>query len=245
MVISSLQFRYFDVIGVQDEMAIDIIKSHYKPKSKLIVLRNWTNFKEVQSSKPKIKENLKKLITNKVDFVIYAGMIGEAQNLIPLLDAFKNYLITNPKCKTKLLILGDGRDKEKIIEIAKLSDGNIFYSDPVNQDACDFLIKNSIGGIVSLNRNHKTNNIPGKLLKYLSLGKPVIANINKNNTELFSQIKQGSLGIALCSDNPDILQRGWKQFLNTNYDGKNLKKYFKNHFSFEKSANPILNWLET
>ena len=57
-------------------------------KSKLIVLRNWMNFNEVQSSKPQLRENLKKLITNKEDILSIAGMIGEAQNLIPLFGRF-------------------------------------------------------------------------------------------------------------------------------------------------------------
>ena len=81
---------------------------------------------------------------------------------------FQNYLITNPKCKTKLLILGDGRDKKRLLKFRNYQMG--ISSIPIQSIKTHVIFNQKfIGGIVSLNRNHKTNNIPGKLLKYLSL----------------------------------------------------------------------------
>ena len=58
--ISSLQFKFFDVIGVQDSAAIDTIKKYYNVTSKIIVLPNWVSEPELRQDQTELDDSLKR-----------------------------------------------------------------------------------------------------------------------------------------------------------------------------------------
>ena len=64
--------------------------------------------------------------------------------------------MNNSWINTKLLTVGEGRDFAELKTISEKSSGKILISEPIPESACDLVIKNSVGGIVSLNRKHKT-----------------------------------------------------------------------------------------
>ena len=241
--ISSLQFRIFDVVGVQDCAAIETIKRNYKVTSKIIVLPNWAAKPNFRQDQIDLEDGLRKILLNNDKYVIYAGMFGEAQNLVPCIKGFQNYVNKNPQLKHKLLIIGNGRDSKVLKKIAVSSDNKIIFSDPIPESLCDILIRHSVGGIVSLSREHHTNNIPGKFIKYLSLGIPVMANINISNKELSRQIVDNSLGVVSFTDDVREIEKIWDRFLKLKYKNTALIEFFEKNYSFKRCAKPLLDWI--
>jgi O26-antigen biosynthesis N-acetyl-L-fucosamine transferase len=242
--VSSLQFKNFDVVGVQDEKAIKIIRKNYKVTSKIFVLPNWLANPLPLPDVNILKKEMKQLILNEEKYVIYTGNFGEAQGLVPLVKGFRKYIMNNFSINTKLLIVGEGKDFSELKTISEKSSGRILISEPIPEGACDLLIKNSVGGIVSLNRKHETNNIPGKFLKYLSLGIPVIANINSSNLNLSNQIQTNSLGIVFSADNLLEIENKWYTFFLQNFNSTEICEFFNKNCSFEYCAEPIFKWIK-
>ena len=156
---------------------------------------------------------------------------------------FQNYVIKNPHIKHKLLIIGRGEIIEVLKKLAVKSDNKIIISGSIPESSCDLLIRSSVGGIVSLSREHQTNNIPGKFIKYLSLGIPVLANINSSNEILSRQIIDNSLGISFTDDIKKI-EKAWEDFLKLKYKSSALMEFFEKNYSFKRCAKPLLDWIK-
>ena len=97
-------------------------------------------------------------------------------------------------------------------------------------------------GMITLHHAHKTQNIPGKLLGYMSLKKPVLASVNAGN-DLLQIIPEYQAG--LVSVNPDdaalfthaaaMLDAAKRQQM-----GEGAYRLLQNKFDVEKIAAEIV-----
>ena len=58
---------------------------------------------------------------------------------------------------------------------------NILFFDEIEPDEIPGLYAQCDIGLLSLDKKHKTHNIPGKFLSYMRAGLPVLASVNKDN----------------------------------------------------------------
>lgn len=223
-------------IGVQSQKNLDYFKNT-KYKNKTHVLNNWIN------SLPLYKSSIK-FDGNKFN-IIYAGNIGKAQNL----DFF---LKLAHKINDKSLhfnIFGYGSEFSKIKEMKiKMGLANVSIFNKVEYKVMKYLFNQSDLGIVSLDFNHSTHNIPNKFLVYLESELPIFAAINKNN-DMCNYIKKYHIGDYICDNNFELAEKKIinlkRQILNNKLLYKrNCSKAFRENFSTLIAAKKIISFLK-
>ena len=80
------------------------------------------------------------------------------------------------------LFVGRGSDAQTLrTEARALGLTNVVFFDEIDPDEIPGLYAQCDIGLVSLDRRHKTHNIPGKFLSYMRSGLPVLASVNPGN----------------------------------------------------------------
>ena len=173
--------------------------------------------------------------------LLFAGNIGEAQNLDCIIDAA---FVLKDIETVKFVFLGDGRRREKLIQKANtlnLSD-TVFFPGRYPLETMPVFMQRANVLLVSLKDELIFNlTVPSKLQFYMAQGKPVLAMLNGDGAEL---IKEADCGIAVPANDVIEFQNAIKRL----YDmppsvltrmGNNGKKYYEKHFSKEKRINQL------
>lgn len=212
-------------------------------KDKLVYFPNWAE--DVREETPanfdinKIEPFASK---SEDDFILlFAGNIGEAQNLDAVVEAAK--LLKDEK-NIKFVFVGDGRRKETLEQFARKNDlhDTVFFlgrypitTMPVFMNASDVLMF-SLKDELCFNLT-----VPAKVQFYMSQGKPVLAMINGDGADLINEA-----GCGLCvnagdskafADSVKKLSQMSKAELKT--FGINGNTYYKNIFTKEKRINQL------
>lgn len=193
--IESYQFYVADVIGVQSEGNISHVKFWKKNNlRKVEVLNNWiSDEKNIGCS---IDISKTKLSGRKI--FLYAGNMGVAQNPEVLLELAKKFKNNN---NLGFLFVGRGEYAKKIrndIKENKLDNCETFSE--IKYHEIPGLYSQCHVGMLSLNFSHKSHNIPGKFISYISSGLPVLAIVNKNN-DLIKIINENNIGQVITENN--------------------------------------------
>jgi glycosyltransferase involved in cell wall biosynthesis len=103
------------------------------------------------------------------------------------------------------LLVGDGSEAPRLIlEIEELGLSNIRILPAMPQPDYLQCLSEFDVGVVSLNRHLQSNNFTGKLLGYVSCGKPVLASVNPGN-DLVEFLHRADAGIACANGDDDAL----------------------------------------
>lgn len=229
------QYKQADVIGVQSKGNLQYFDK-IKNNNSIVVLNNWL------SEGKKIKKNLKDKIT-----YIHAGNLGTAQNPYLFLDMFRK-LPKNVKSSIKIIFIGKGDVFEKLSSSNLwLKEENIKFLEEVSPKELDLILENCNGGLVFLDRAHKTHNIPGKFVLYIRSGLPIFAHLNFNN-DLADLIEKHNLGSISSSENINEIQETFisfhKKVKENHFDEKNPTDLFNNEFKVNAIAKKIIYSLE-
>ncbi len=176
-------YKNSDIILCQSEAFVEKIKT----KSKKIIFYTWP---ENISNKIESKKKSSKYLN-----IVFAGNIGQAQNLITVIRAAK--ILKNQNINWHFI--GGGRNKENIVKYSKkfkLVNVKFYkYQKLKNMkkyfDMADILLLSLIKGQAT------SNTIPGKFQTYLLFKKPILCHANGI---VSNYVKKYHLG--LCS-NPD------------------------------------------
>lgn len=216
-------------------------KGNYK--SKLVYFPNWAE--DVRGDAPedfdinKIEPFASK---SEADFILlFAGNIGEAQNLDAVLKAAN--LLKNEK-RIKFVFVGDGRRKETLEQFARENElhDTVFFlgrypitTMPVFMNAADVLMF-SLKDELCFNLT-----IPAKVQFYMSQGKPVLAMINGDGAELVEEAKCGLSVKAGDSEHfaaaIEALSKMSKEELEKL--GHNGKVFYENNFTKQQRINQL------
>lgn len=191
------QYRLADAIGVQSIGNKIYIEELKLPNlKKLEVLPNWmpsisTHYH--MTEKNDSFTNLQQTILAKKKILIYAGNLGEAQGI----ENFAQLLLyQKDQAEIGFLIIGRGSKKEGFKNYIKANQiKNVLILDEVDLVTLNEYYQQSTAGLIFLDPNHQSHNIPGKFISYLEASLPVIACINSNN-DLVNLIHNYKLGIA-------------------------------------------------
>jgi len=168
--------------------------------------------------------------------ILFAGNIGEAQNLDCVLNAA--FKIKDNK-KIKFVFLGDGRRREHLINQLnhlELSQ-TVFFPGRYPLDSMPFFMQRADVLLVSLKDEFVFNlTVPSKLQFYMAQGKPVLAMLNGDGAELVTEAR---CGIVVPANDTTALQAAIRQLYDMPKEelivmGNNGKKYYEEHFQKNK-----------
>lgn len=236
--VASYQYSVADIIGVQTSGNLEYFQ-RWKEKSyhKLEVLENWLG--------PNINVSCPILVNETIlagrKILVYAGNMGVAQGMEILVDLAENL---QHRLDVGFLFVGRGSEVKKLIQRASIKNlKNILFYDEIHPDQIPSLYSQCTIGIVALNSEHKSHNIPGKFLTYMQNGLPVLANLNSGN-DLAELIRSHNVGQVCESNKIEELVELTELLLNQIDRDANIfhrcKNLFASKFSSDLAVNKIL-----
>ena len=201
-------------------------------RDKVFVIPNWPDTLNPVSSES-LDEFRKKNSLNEKFVVSYAGIFSHSQDLETIVDCA--FLLREQK-DILFLLVGDGRQKKKLIEKANaLNLKNLRFLPFQPLENYHLLLKSSDVCLVSLRKSGvKTPVVPRKLQDIMASGCAVIANVPLDG-DVPKIIEKAKCGLCVESENPKELARA---ILQLHQDpslreemGRNGKQYAKKHFS--------------
>lgn len=228
-----------DIIGVQSPANIEYFtRRRLNERYCVEVLYNWMSLNECCKSSLHSRKALG--LEGKVIF-FYGGNIGIAQdidNLIRLAARLENIP------EAYFLVVGEGSEVGRLKkEIQKIGLKNFHIEPPVSQDEYMDMLAEIDVGLITLDRNLKTQNYPGKMLGYMYHAKPILASINRGN-DLRDILLAHNAGLVCYNGEDEVL---YKQALQLIEDpdlrvrlGKNGRILLEKTFSVSSAASQIL-----
>ncbi len=173
---------------------------------------------------------------SKDDFVLlFAGNIGEAQNLDAVLEAA---VALKEEKRVKFVFVGDGRRREALAQLA-VDNGlgeTVFFTGRYPIDTMPVFMKKADALMFSLKDEICFNlTVPQKVQFYMSQGKPVIAMINGEGADL---VREAQCGVAVPAGDSDTLSEAVRRMATMPKDelnllGENGRKFYENNFTKE------------
>lgn len=200
------QYKLADFIGVQTFSNLKYFDQIEGLKAKVHVLHNWLEPVDLVSEKCNIFIESTKLRGRKI--FVYTGNMGVAQDLDIFLSLAKSMEINQ---EIGFLFIGRGSEALRIKNLAAASE-NILFFDEINNNQIPALLSQCHFGMLSLDKRHKIDNIPGKFLSYISCGLPVLACVNKGN-DLVYLINNYKLGEVDSTYSVDALNSAAERLL--------------------------------
>lgn len=212
-------------------------------KEKLIYFPNWAEDVKGECPADFDINKLEPFASKKEDdfILLFAGNIGEAQNLDAVLKAAT---LLKEKKNIKFVFVGDGRRKEVLEQFAKENNlqETVFFlgrypitTMPVFMNAADVLMF-SLKDELCFNLT-----VPAKVQFYMSQGKTIIAMINGDGAEL---VREANCGISVSAGNFEafadaivtLSEMSMEELKRLGYSGK---KFYDINFSKQKRINQL------
>jgi len=192
------QYRAADIIGVQTQANRSLVRPDCPAGARIEVLNNWLAVPAANANAPSV--SLGPLQGRKI--FIYAGNMGAAQGMDGLLVLAARWRMD---ADVGFLFVGRGSTVQQLRATAAAQHlDNVHFIDEIDADRLPGLLAQCAVGLIALDPNHRTHNIPGKLLTYLHAGLPVLARINHGN-DLEQLINDSGVGFAVVGDNSEML----------------------------------------
>jgi glycosyltransferase involved in cell wall biosynthesis len=223
-------YKYIDQILVQSPKFIDYIKKQNVKENKLIYY-------------PYYAEDFYKVVKPKKHYLaqfpegfnlLFAGNIGVAQSfdtIVAAIELLKEFRIN-------IVVLGDGRDKQRIIEeIKQKGISKKFYflgSHPPEKMSDYFACADAL--LITLKKAAIFSyTIPGKLQSYLACGKPIIGSLDGIGSDI---IVESNSGFASEAENSKLLAENILKLYKSSSKlrkefSTNSVEYFKKNFNKE------------
>ena len=233
-------YHFTDLILIQSEFFKNYIKNQNVDHDKIYYLPNYAE----EFYKPLDSDEVIKRSFGDEFSVLFAGNIGEAQNLKILVDAAR--ILKDQKYKVKFIIIGEGRFKSDLrLYIDKLDLKNFFtflgYIEPTQipkyfATADSLYISLKPAQIFSLT-------IPSKLQTYMACGRPIIASIGGVTAKI---INDSNCGFTSNPGDSRSLAKNIIKMIKLSNEKRtemsdNAIKYYKKNFD----KNIIINKLES
>jgi glycosyltransferase involved in cell wall biosynthesis len=213
------------IIVVTDSFKEYLIEKHFIPSEKIGVFKNGVlinNFKKIDSERLlKSKKSLG--LENKI-IISFLGTHGLAHGLRFILDSISKIKDN----KYHFLFVGDGSEKQNLLEYSKTLDSNNFtFLDSVTKSEIPLYIDMSDYSLVNLKKSNEFKNvIPSKIFENIAMYKPILLGVEGESKELIEKYK---VGIVFEPENVE-------SFINAIYKIEQI-----NHEYFIGNCNKMLN----
>ena len=214
-------------------------------KGKLVYFPNWAE--EIKGNVP-VDFDIKTIKPFDEDgnfIILFAGNIGEAQNLDAVIEAAN---ILKEEKKIKFVFVGDGRRREHLQNLAKEYEleKTVFFPGrfpietmPVFMNAASVLLF-SLKDELCFNLT-----VPAKVQFYMSQGKPILAMINGEGAEL---VKEAECGMAVGAGDfeglaESIMNLSKMNNKKLNIFGENGKTFYNQNFTKNQRIEQLVSLL--
>lgn len=207
-------------------------------KNKCVYFPNWCESAELPEDVEKYKSvEPFASFTEKEFIVLFAGNIGEAQNLDCVIDAAVAIRETNPL--VKFVFLGDGRAREHLVQKSAdngILDKTVFFPGRFPIESMPYFMNKADVLLVSLKDELIFNlTVPSKVQFYMAQGKPILAMLNGDGSDLVHEAK---CGFAVLTNDSNTFSEVVKRMAATPKEelgqlGENGRKYYENNFTKE------------
>lgn len=162
-------------------------------KDKLVYFPNWAEDVSAAEISDEVKNAKPFCYFTEDDFVLlFAGNIGEAQNIDCILDAVVK--VKNER-RIKFIFLGDGRAREHLEQRAEdenLLEHTVFFPGRFPIETMPYFMHKADVLMVSLKDALIFNlTVPSKVQFYMAQGKPILAMLNGDGADLVNEAKCG------------------------------------------------------
>ncbi len=241
--VSYMNYRVADFIGVQSNTDLDFLRNIKKNNegSKIHLLRNWRALDNLwaKSSGGNFKSDSSEIR------ILYAGNVGLAQKIDVI---FNKLLNLNDIITVKIDVYGFGWELDSVIhsmQCHKYSD-QISFHEPTNEKLLIEYSRYYDFGLVALNSELQTGNIPSKIILYLAGGLRILG-FADDRSELKKLITSKKIGLFM--DTGAFLRTKDKQsicqllsiHIKNNQD--NITTCLKEDFSSKNAALTIVKYL--
>ena len=230
-----------DIIGVQTPANLKYFNENVVfRRGHIEVLQNWLAVNKSKTCNIVIGKT--KLKGRKI--FVYAGNMGVAQGLSVFIDLADSL---STQKSIGFLFVGRGNAVVSLRQAVKARGlDNILIYDEIEPQEIHALYQQCAVGIISLDKRHKTHNIPGKFLSYIQSGLPVLAAINSGN-DLEDIINSKNVGRVSTNHSVDVLKKLVEEIvenlLGDDDTKKRCLKLYKDMFSPKKAVEQIINGL--
>jgi glycosyltransferase involved in cell wall biosynthesis len=197
--VEAYQYRRADVIAVQTPANLPYLQAFAHAQCRLEVLPNW--LAPATLAPCSIDLSRSALAGRKI--VVYAGNMGIAQDMPPILEMVK---AMRTHSDWGFVFVGRGSEVARLrAEIAGQQLDNVLVFDEIDSAAIPALFAQCHAGLLALDPRHKTHNIPGKFIAYLRAGLPVLARVNPGN-DLIELIAEHQIGFVCAEADIESVQ---------------------------------------
>ena len=228
--------NYIGVLSPNNQLYFET--ASYLKSFETEVLYNWTNIGKDEKNLSLIRKELN--LENKIIF-LYGGNIGVAQDIDNLLNLAK--MLLNRK-EIVFLLVGDGTEFKRLDERIKNENiDNTILLPSVLPKVFQSIVSESDVGLISLSKDLKTENFPGKIMSYMKAKKPMLASINEGN-ELFNMINNNNSGFVTLNGDYDLLLKYVIKMANNKSlreeMGQNGFRLLQDRFNVDSAVDKIL-----
>jgi glycosyltransferase involved in cell wall biosynthesis len=195
------QYKEADVIGVLSPANLKYFADLDSRKVRSVeVLYNWTLVEDKSTCRESNYRSLLKLQGKVVFF--YGGNIGVAQGMDSIIRLAERL---SEDESIFFLLVGEGSETERLKKnIETLGLRNISIHEAVSQSEYLAMLSEFDVGLISLDRNLKTHNLPGKMLGYMEFAMPMLASINPEN-DLKDMLDEHKAGLVSINGDDEML----------------------------------------
>ena len=192
--VEKYQYWVADRIGVQSQSNLVYFKQFPSFEGKTEILWNWASGESPVAASPSYRERLG-LIGKTVFF--YGGNMGVAQRMDRLIRLAVKFVSTR---EIHFVLVGEGSERERLArDVVASGLDNINILPAVTQDEFQRMLQEFDIGVVLLDPQLTTHNVPGKLISYAAAGKPILADVNEGN-DVFELLHAHRAGLASSND---------------------------------------------
>ena len=230
-----------DIIGVQTPANLKYFNENVVYRTGHIeVLQNWLAVNKSKTCRIVIGKT--ELKGRKI--FVYAGNMGVAQGLSVFIDLVDSL---STQKSIGFLFVGRGNAVVSLRQAVKARGlDNILIYDEIEPQEIHALYQQCAVGIISLDKRHKTHNIPGKFLSYMQSGLPVLAAINSGN-DLEHIINSNKVGCVSTNHSVDVLKKLVEEIVENVLSDDGTKnrclQLYKDMFTPKKVVEQIINGL--
>lgn len=213
-----------------------IIARRSVDSEKVHVIHNWVDTNVIEPSE-RINSFRTKQGVGSQFLVCYAGTMGHAQDLNPIIWAAKQLQEYND---ILFFLIGEGvRESEwrQLVETWQLNNVRFLPLQP--KEVYPSIVNAADVGMVPLIEDLRTPVVPGKLMDFMAGARPVIATVNLDG-DTARIINEAKCGFAYAPDNgkgvTDAILKLYKDRSLGNKMGKNGRAYAEEHFSLDMCA---------
>lgn len=196
-----------DVISTVTDGLVDRIEKKGVPRSKIVMLPNGVDTNLFRPVRPASEPDL--LAGIRTPFVVYAGTMGLAHGLGPLIEAMN--LLRSERERPSLVMLGSGSERPRLqSRCAELGLEDVHFFDPIPISELALLLPFALAGVVTaaeieLNETSR----PAKLFPLMAAGLPVLHAGPGLGAEVVA-----SAGAGICvANNAEALAAGLREMI--------------------------------